>query len=418
MINLTCGHNFEVDKLDRHIKFPNIINKSSIKSLPLRKITDYNLTCPTCGREIGDVERYNVLREVGNLSRNVDLLISEIGHKLSGFGKSISYNESQLNKTFQDFCNEIRPTPLAAAENRRKVQERGKELMEVQEQIATAKGKSCQKPCVTSEQVLTLIPEELVLPVEDNLQRLQQLFDNDSVIKKFVFQFATRFDLLFYRCRHAFLQDLLKISSHLATLKDPSYQTQILAESLCRAVVKLGTENITELDPTIRSCAPKNLPCVEVELRLLQLSVHCLVKRARTMDCLQGKAETENATMFGRGRDAGIDAEGSLTRIFSLSQRYPRSAGKYAQQASGTKSSLNNGLRPGPIFTEAARVVERGWGGCVVGGVTRCGNNHPYPALGVFDDCPECGHEKMPAKEPDYGRYLSEDKFLAWLRKN
>lgn len=427
MVNISCGHNFEVGKLDRHIKFPSVDNKSSIKSLLLRKITDYNLTCPTCGKGIEDVKRYNVLREVENLSSNVDRFISEIGHKLHGFGKSISFNESQLNKTFSDFCNEIRPTPLAASANRRKVQERAKELLEVQEQIAAVKSKSSKCRCVTMKQVLTRILEQLVLPVEDSLQQLQQLFDNDSVMKKYVFQFATRFDLLFYRCRHAFLQEILKVSSYLVTLKDPSYQTRILAESLCRAVIKFGTENIDELGITIGSCEEKKLPCVEVELRLLQLSVHCLVKRARQMDCLRGKAMTENATIFGvegevndqaeRGNShAGFEAGASLTRISDLSQRYPHSAGKYAQQASGIKSSLNNGLKPGPIFTEATRVVERGWGECGVGRVTRCGNGHPYPAGGVFEDCPECGHEKTPSKKPDYEVYLAEDKFLTWLR--
>lgn len=142
MINLTCGHNFEVDKLDRHVKFPTIDNKSSIKSLLLRKITDYNLTCPTCGKGIEDVERYNVLKEIEDLPINVDKLISEIGHNLYGFGKSISFNERQLRRTFSDFCNEIRPTPLAASKNRYKVQERTKELMELQEQISAVKSKS------------------------------------------------------------------------------------------------------------------------------------------------------------------------------------------------------------------------------------------------------------------------------------
>jgi hypothetical protein len=289
----------------------------------------------------------------------------------------------------------------------------------------------------------------LVLPVESDLQTLRKFCKNDSITKKYNLQFAIRFDLLFYRCRHSFLQELLNISAYLATLKDPSYQTKVLAESLCRAVVKLGTENIQELGHTIEMCEEKKLPCVEVELRLLQLSVHCLVKRARRMDCLRGKTVAENAKIVrvngqesfnspGKGlgraeytvhdaantllhKDAlekpnlSLDTESSLTRIFELGQRYPRSAGKYTKQAGGIKSSLNNGLRPGPIFTEEARVAERAWGDCKV--VTQCGNGHPYPEV-VFEECPECGYEKVPTKEPDYEAYLSEDKFLAWMRNN
>lgn len=289
----------------------------------------------------------------------------------------------------------------------------------------------------------------MVLPIESNLKRLQEIFNDDSVMKKHTLQFAIRFDLLFYRCRHAFLREILHLSNYLVTLKDPSFQTKILAESLCRAVIKLGTENVHELALTIESCEEKKLPCVEVELRLLQLSIHCLVKRAGKMDCLRGKADdVEDAEIFdvvgevnvqpnkdilakAKVNDA-LDTEASLTRIFELSQRYPRSAGKYMRQASGTKASLKNGLKPGPIFTEEARIVERGWRECKVGGITKCGNGHPYPAV-VFEECPECGHEKIPAqqpaqepaqepakqpaKEPDYEAHLFEDKFLAWMRK-
>jgi hypothetical protein len=141
MISLACGHNFQIGELDRHVGFLSIDNNIAIKSAFDGKFQDYNLTCPICGDEIEKVERYSVLKDIRNLSDNVDRLISEIGHKIAGFGKSISFNESQLHKTFQAFCDDIRPNPLAASENRRKVQERGRELMEVQDQIAQVKSK-------------------------------------------------------------------------------------------------------------------------------------------------------------------------------------------------------------------------------------------------------------------------------------
>jgi hypothetical protein len=135
---------------------------------------------------------------------------------------------------------------------------------------------------------LTHLEEELVVPIEESLRLLQEYFNNDSIMEKFTFQFGIRFDLLFYRCRFALLVELLRMSEYLVTLKDPSYQTRVLAESLCRAVINLGRENIQLLNGVIGECELKTLSCAEVELRLLQLSIHCLVLRANKMDCLKG----------------------------------------------------------------------------------------------------------------------------------
>ncbi|KAK2761189.1 hypothetical protein FQN54_001710 [Arachnomyces sp. PD_36] len=409
MISLSCGHNIEVGELDRHVKFPSVHNKTT-KSIFNNHTVEYDLTCPTCGKEIDEVLRYSVLHDIRYLPRNIEQLISEIGHRLADIGKGISHNEIMIRNTFPAFRQEINENPLSASENRRLVQERGKGLMEVQDEIVETKNL-------------------LVVPFENDLKRLGKLFDDVSAVNKYSLQFAIRFDLLFYRCRHAFLQELLDISNYLITLGDPSYQTRILAESLCRAVVILGTDNIKELGQTIGMCGEKKLPCVEVELRLLQLSIYCLVQRARKINCLREKAVNDNTEVFnvsgaindkvdketmGRMKPR-LDTEASLTRIFELGNRFPRSAGKYLQQANGTKASLKNGLKPRPIFTEEARIFERGWGGCRAGRVTKCANDHPHPA-GIFEDCPECGHEKIPAKEQDYGALLQEDKFLTWMR--
>lgn len=153
MISLSCGHSFDVDHLDSHVKFPSNKNGYGYITKPLLvgNVAEFNLTCPVCEKTIEDVERYSVLREMQNFSGNVDRLISEIGRKLAEFGKSISYNESQLQNTFPAFRNEISPTPLAASGNRRKVQERARDLIEVQEQIAVAKGKSSEWWCVEME---------------------------------------------------------------------------------------------------------------------------------------------------------------------------------------------------------------------------------------------------------------------------
>ena len=268
-----------------------------------------------------------------------------------------------------------------------------------------------------------------MLPIEDNLRRLQDHFNNDLIMQKYTFQFGVRFDLLFYRCRRAFLSELLNMSEFLVTLKDPSYQTRVLAESLCRAVIKLGRENTQLLKETIAASEDKMLPCAETELRLLQLSFHCLVLRANKMDCLRGKAIAETPKIHDAVSGAGmpfndnipgrlsddVNTKESIARIFDLIRRFPRSAGRYAEQARSAKEALQDGLKPGPIFTGEARSKERAWGECKVGGVSRCENGHPYPAT-LLQDCPECGFEKIIKPEPDYEQFLREEEFLICMR--
>jgi hypothetical protein len=144
MIGLSCGHNIDVTVLDHHVKFPyaqTTHGGATTVSVSTDTLADCNLTCPICGKSIGDVSRYEILGDIKGLSANVDRLIAKIGRKIAKFGKRISHNEHQLRDNFILFRRAIRPNPLAASDNQKEVQARGKGLTELQEHIVATKGK-------------------------------------------------------------------------------------------------------------------------------------------------------------------------------------------------------------------------------------------------------------------------------------
>lgn len=241
--------------------------------------------------------------------------------------------------------------------------------------------------------------EDLVIPAEENLSYLMQFYRDQDLILTYNLQFKLRFDLLFRRARHAFLKDVLDIVKVLKTFNDPSYPVEFLAASLCSTVKVHGQDNIDNLTKPIADCVSKRLPCLEVELRLLQLSFQCLLQAAADVD--------------GSSRRY-IYSDASMKRVLNLCQMYPHTAGLYKQQAESIKISLKTGKSPGPIFMEQTRAAEQKWRECVPGSITTCTESHPYPAA-AFEGCPECG-KKVTSEEPNYEQHLHEDKFLDWMR--
>jgi hypothetical protein len=412
--------------LDCHVKIHDILQAradGSIDHVYIDQFDKANQSCPVCKEIFSNISRYSIITDLRNLSENVARLISVIGHKISVFGKRLSYHETLLRDTFTGFLQEIRPNPLSAPMNRQMIQERCRGLAEVQADITETKGTSPHLQLL-DRVWLTLYQEKLVVPIENNLSSLQKSLNNDLILGKFNFQFKLRFDLLFYRCRHSFLAELLRISKFLITLEDPSYQTRILAESLRRTVIVHATENIDGLHSGIAECEPKFLACLEVEMRLLQLSFYCLMKKATRLSCLQSTDSGQLSSILGTEislqdrKDqvqVRLDTDASLKRAFSLCRRFPRTAGNYRQQAEALEDSICTSLNPGPIFTAETRVVEQAWQGCRFARLSRCNNHHLYPTAN-FEDCPECGVEKSAPEEPDYEQYLFEDNFLNWMR--
>lgn len=244
-----------------------------------------------------------------------------------------------------------------------------------------------------------------------NLERLGEVLRNAPSLMPLNMQFKIRFELLFGRVRHIFLKDVLEVAKFLDTLEEPSYQMEILARTLARTVLVHGRENIRNLEHSIANCVSKKLPCLEVELRLLQLSFKCLVQRAASADEITCSSP---------------DSEKSMSRILYLCENYPLSAGLYKQQAESLKISLLTKSTPGHIFMEQTRVLEKGWRECEPGDIARCAaSSHPYPAT-AFDCCPECESKKAVPEVIDveevtevslYERHLApEEEFLRWMR--
>ncbi|KAL2002422.1 hypothetical protein VTN02DRAFT_6800 [Thermoascus thermophilus] len=318
--------------------------------------------------------------EIPKLAEVADKLITKMAQYIGILGKRLTNHEVMLRNSFPSLKQGLRSSPLGFAANQQLISERFRGLTEVQDHIVA-------------------IRENLVIPAEENLGYLMQFYRDQDLIPTYNLQFKLRFDLLFRRARHAFLKDVLEIVKVLKTFNDPSYPVEFLAASLCSTVKVHGQDNIDNLTKPIVDCVSKRLPCLEVELRLLQLSFQCLLQAAADVD--------------GSSRRY-IYSDASMKRVLNLCQMYPHTAGLYKQQAESIKISLKTGKSPGPIFMEQTRAAEKKWRECVPGSITTCTESHPYPAA-AFENCPECG-KKVISEEPNYEQHLHENKFLDWMR--
>ncbi|KAL1857897.1 hypothetical protein Plec18170_003121 [Paecilomyces lecythidis] len=329
---------------------------------------------------------------IQSLQDRIQKLVAKVGAEIGNFGKRISYHEMTLRNTFPDLKMGLRSSPLADKANRQLISQRYLELREVQDQI-------------------TELREQFVTPVEENIERLSEMFKGSTEPIPCNVQFKTRFELLFGRVRHIFLKDVLEVSRLLGTLKDPSYQTEIFSRTLARTVFTHGQQNIKNIQQSIIACTSKKLPCLEVELRLLQLSFQCLVKCVATPDDVTCSSP---------------DMEKSVGRILNLCEKYPRTAGLYKRQAESLRYSFLAKSIPGHVFMEQTRIMEKGWRECKAEDMTRCsGGSHPYPGT-AFEICPECeSREAAPevaGAEGDvntspYEQHLApQEDFLRWMR--
>ncbi|KAK2812782.1 hypothetical protein FQN50_001111 [Emmonsiellopsis sp. PD_5] len=410
-MNLSCGHVVYVEELDRHVGLPEIIQlhpDGSLDRVDAGSLNSANLFCPVCLAKFDNIPRYSILTGLQRLPENIDSLLLNVGQKYQMLGKRLLYHEKALRDTFKSFREEIRPTPLSAAQNRLLVQERASGLAEVRTHILETK-------------------EQLVMPLERNLIFLHKQLHNGNLLSKTNFHFGIRFVLLFYRCRYAFLRDQIKISSFLLALDDPSYQTRILAESLRRTAIMHGKDTIGKLGSITVECESKLLKTLEVETRLLQLGFYCLVKRGQRLNCFQGKDLTDDANITSDEPDDDIiadlggkgpekfDINSSIRKMALLCRQYPKSAGLYVEQIESIRHEVHSGFKPVYLFPAETRVVERAWGMASRQGLSKCENFHFYPAAD-FDECPECGKEEVEADKPNYETFLAEEKFLCWMR--
>lgn len=238
--------------------------------------------------------------------------------------------------------------------------------------------------------------------------------------------FGLRLNFLFYRCRSAFLIELIRISEYLLKIFDQSYQSRIIAESLRRTVIIHGKENIRALDGLISACGPKALWCLEAESRLLQLNFYCLVMRAARLNSVQGRELMKDDIFVVSGLEVvkleehedlssvKVDLKGSLERIFSLCRRFPLSAGRYLGQAKNMQEEVFVNFNAAYLFTSGTRLADHSWGRDIPRSISRCMNGHVYPS--GIETCPECGPEKSLDEEINQERNVSTAQFESLLK--
>lgn len=213
------------------------------------------------------------------------------------------------------------------------------------------------------------------------------------------FSFDLRFDLLFFRCRLAALQEARRISDFLRPLRDPSEQIQALAQCLRTLVSEESMQNMVTATEGIQKCEERNMKCLEVEFRLMQLC-YCMVARLS-------------------GARPRLDTQTSCEKVIQLCRQYPDTAGKFLKSYRSLKRSLDGFQSPGQIYTSETADVWRRWVKYKVGHLARCKYAHPY-STATFDGCPECGREleDVVIPEPiDYESYMKNDEFLARMRE-
>ncbi|OJD25880.1 hypothetical protein ACJ73_02754 [Blastomyces percursus] len=287
-------------------------------------------------------------RNPQKLTSIVDCLIMNVGRKYYMLGKRLQRFDIMLREISKLFRSQIRSSPFPVGHNRRVIQERGSGIAEAQAHVLEIK-------------------EQLVIPLEEDLRHLHEEL---QILPKTNSPFRLRFVLLFYRCRYAFLVDLLKTSE---CFNDPSCQCRILAEFIRRTVIIHSNRNTSNLNNSIIEYESKSLKTLEVEKRLLQREFYSLAKRA--------------------------------VKLFIVDE----------VAISRTKQRALVDLWQATLFVPAeVGCVERVWENPQCGKLVNCGNHHVYPAES-FDDCPECGKDVVGGDELNYEQFLSETELFSLM---
>lgn len=189
------------------------------------------------------------------------------------------------------------------------------------------------------------------------------------------------------------------MSDFLKPLNDPSQQIQALAQGLRTLTSQESVRNVVVAEEAIGKCEGRKTFCLEVELRLIQLSFHIV---ARTS-----------------GVNSKMDTEKCSERVLKVCRQYPDTAGKFLKSYRNLGRCLKNYQALVPLYTVETAEIWRRWGRHVVGHLRKCKYGHPY-STATFDGCPDCGREievKTTPEPINYESFMKNDEFLARMRQ-
>ena len=335
-----------------------------------------SLQCPQCWQVVCNVERYALATQLQDMIPTIDRYYAKMGRKLAAAVEELFNTGASLRKTSENFCQQLQTGVIYGLKNQRMVVDRGNMMLELQ-------------------QHLTRFRDEIVIPFEDNLQRLVTFVHNPNILGEVVPTYGFRYRLVYYLCRLVTLEDGLRVFQHLGTLGELDRHTSTLMEGLKASILDHSCAELKSLETTIANAKVAHLPRVEVELRIVHLGIHLILK--------------------GIAADSGVNVNETFDKIESLIQRFPDTAGKMAGPSKDLKALMKDGRKDPKFLTiygKGSRDLVFKLGNHKVGSLTHCQYRHPYSAA-CFETCPECGMEVIPEVFQEAKALASSEVFMA-----
>lgn len=386
---LPCGHHFELEYLDRYLGLANIYGLDTTGNIlkvacdTLGQVKNMESACPICGGSCKNVRRYALHSQLLALKENIDLMHMKMSRKMNMFMGQLYDAKTRLDKSFDDFCERLRPGPLAGKTNSDLVRNRGNTLAEIQSSITGFK-------------------DQVVQHFEDDIAGLAVFLGISAIsvdeLSDLNLCYRLRFEALFFRSRLIILEESLRMRGALKSMNDDSEHTTVLIRGLQSLTGHEASVKIQALSSIITECEIKNLKRLEAEIRLIQMCFHIVLKDL--------------------GGASSLNVEESLRRTLSLCRTYPDTAGVLLVTYDAFKLVLSGARRHGNLYTQGSTRIWWSWPAHKVGNLKECVHGHQFSAS-TWPDCPECGREVPPRPDPervDPQTFLKEDAFMVAMR--
>ncbi|MCJ1318459.1 hypothetical protein MMC15_003787 [Xylographa vitiligo] len=332
-----------------------VIENGAVTQLPNFGI----LKCPDCWEPSRDAARYELANQLQDLTTTIEHFHSKIGRKLSEIHQDYSLSEELLYHTFRGFCENLKRGPLGGKYNQQAIWDRGNTLREIQQKA-------------------TKFRDDIVAPFESNITRLANFVQNTNILECVASPFRLRYDLVYFQCRLITLEDALQVYQYLLKIEPADQHTSIIAQSLRIQIQEQSVGEGLSLGRKITASKSLHLKRIEVELRIIQIGLHMILKK---LDIV-----------------SGLNVSASLSNIRELVQQFPDTAGKLLRTFISLRTYVNNGTIPtrfADLYTEDTKELAPLFKQHEMGKLQYCMHKHPFSAS-TFVECPECGTEVAP----------------------
>ncbi|KAL8954165.1 MAG: hypothetical protein Q9222_000049 [Ikaeria aurantiellina] len=340
--------------------------------------------CPQCGTACKDVRRYQHIHDICATPPVIERLYKKLGRKLNGLSRKLQDSLKHLRQSFNQFCDQIEPGPLASKANATLVKARMLHILPVQTKI-------------------TRYSDEVVENVERDLSRTTMHLGDSYASVNASLSFVYRLELLHIHCRLTMLHEAARCSKALMVVND-SRVAVYMVETLEMLAAKEAAESIQAASRLILRCRTASLKRVEVETLLLQV---CLGK-------LVGDLSYHVESQI-------IDIDECLSQADLLIEEYPDSAGILRPSYQSVQQYVY-GIQSMPdLWHPKVQAFWKSWGDYQLGTLLYCGHGHPYSGK-AYAGCPECGrkvqrqsHEEREAERIAIDNRLDKEKFLRFM---